>query len=97
MGLPVVTTDVAGAKELVKDQETGYVLSQGDVQGLGEALLKLVDDSSLRGRLRQAGRDRIEKEFSFASRLRRIEDLYDSLLAGTLNPTVRPFQMNEPV
>lgn len=97
MGLPVVTTDVAGAKELVKDQETGYVLSQGDVQGLGEALLKLVDNSSLRGRLRQAGRERIEKEFSFASRLRRIEDLYDSLLAGTLNPTVRPFQMNEPV
>lgn len=96
MGLPVVTTDVAGAKELVKDQETGYVLSQGDVQGLGAALLKLVDDSELRGRLRQAGRERIENEFSFASRLRRIEDLYDSLLAGTLNRAVKPFQMNEP-
>lgn len=80
MGLPVVTTDVAGAKELVKDQETGYVLSQGDVQGLGAALLKLVDNSELRARFRQAGRMRIEREFSFANRLRRIEDLYEGML-----------------
>lgn len=80
MGLPVVTTDVAGAKELVKDQETGYVLSQGDVQGLGAALLKLVDNSELRARFRQAGRMRIEREFSFTNRLRRIEDLYEGML-----------------
>lgn len=80
MGLPVVTTDVAGAKELVKDQETGYVLPQGDVSGLGAALLRLVDDASLRTRFRLAGRKRIEDEFSFARRLRRVEDLYEQVL-----------------
>jgi glycosyltransferase involved in cell wall biosynthesis len=95
MGLPVVTTDVAGAKELVKDQETGYVLPQGDVQGLGAALLKLVDDSVLRERFRRAGRERIEKEFSFANRLRRIEDLYEGVLAGTTNHILRSCQANE--
>lgn len=80
MGLPVVTTDVAGAKELVKDQETGYVLPQGDVSGLGAALLRLVDDASLRTRFRLAGRKRIEDEFSFARRLRHVEDLYEQVL-----------------
>lgn len=83
MGLPVVTTDVAGAKELVKDGETGYVLPQGDVEGLGAALLKLADDSALRTRFRQAGRARIEHEFSFSNRLRRIEDLYEGMLAAS--------------
>ena len=31
MGLPVVTTDVAGTKELVIDGQTGFVVPQGDV------------------------------------------------------------------
>ena len=96
MGLPVVTTDVAGAKELVKDQETGYVLPQGDVQGLGMALLKLVNDSALRARFCQAGRGRIEKEFSFANRLRRIEDLYEGMLAGLTSHAVRPDHIQKP-
>jgi glycosyltransferase involved in cell wall biosynthesis len=96
MGLPVVTTDVAGAKELVSDQETGYVLPQGDVQGLGTALLKLADDSTLRGRLRQAGRARIESEFSFTNRLRCIEDLYERMLAGHTNRAVRSDHIDEP-
>lgn len=86
MGLPVVTTDVAGAKELVKDGETGYVLPLGDVEGLAAALLNIVEDPALRDRLRQAGRRRIESEFSFSSRLRRIEDLYDALVATPHGP-----------
>ncbi len=93
MGLPVVTTDVAGAKELVKDQDTGYVLAQGDVEGLGTALLKLVEDTPLRHRFRQAGRQRIEAEFSFSNRLRRIEDLYE-VVVGMPNVPGRPFQLD---
>ncbi len=85
MGLPVVTTDVAGAKELVKDGNTGYVVPIGDADGLAAALLKIVEDPALRKRFGQAGRQRIESEFSFANRLRRIEDLYDALVE-----TIRP-------
>ena len=80
MGLPVVTTDVAGAKELVSDGQTGYVLSQGDVDGLGRALITLSSDETLRQRMSQAGRRRVEREFSFATRLRRIEGLYEEIL-----------------
>ena len=80
MGLPVVTTDVAGAKELVSDGQTGFVLSQGDVDGLGRALITLSSDATLRQRMSQAGRRRVEREFSFATRLRRIEGLYEEIL-----------------
>jgi glycosyltransferase involved in cell wall biosynthesis len=80
MGLPVVTTDVAGAKELVLDGQTGYVLPQGDVYGVANALMTLVKNESLRQQMSRAGRQRVEREFSFATRLRRIESLYEEIL-----------------
>ena len=80
MGLPVVTTDVAGAKELVIDGQTGFVFPQGDAQGLSQALAELLDDDRLRLRMGQAGRKRVEQEFSFAQRMQRIEDLYEWVL-----------------
>lgn len=80
MGLPVVTTDVAGAKELVAHGQTGFVLAQGDATGLGQALLTLVEDRLLLQRMGEEGRKRVEREFSFAVRLRKIEDLYEDVL-----------------
>lgn len=89
MGVPVVTTDVAGAKELVADQMTGFVLPQGDVEGLGGALMKLASDRELCRRFGAASRMRIEEKFSFSQRLRRIEDLYESIV-GVPQGGVRP-------
>jgi glycosyltransferase involved in cell wall biosynthesis len=80
MGLPVVTTDVAGAKELVLDGQTGYVLPQGDAASLARAILILAADRALRQQMSQAGRQRVEREFSFATRLRRIEGLYEEIV-----------------
>lgn len=80
MGLPVVTTDVAGAKELVANGQTGFVLPQGDASGLGRALLALVEDSQLHQRMGEEGRKRVEREFSFGNRMRLIEDFYTEVL-----------------
>jgi len=80
VGLPVVTTDVAGTSELVLDGQTGYVVPQGDVDHLGRAMVTLVADQQLRQRMGQVGRERIEREFSFTQRLQRIEGLYTRIL-----------------
>jgi glycosyltransferase involved in cell wall biosynthesis len=80
MGLPVVTTDVAGAKELVLDTVTGFVRPQGDIHGLAQAILSLAKDTRLRQRMGQAGRRRIEQEFSFFGRLQSVEALYAEML-----------------
>jgi glycosyltransferase involved in cell wall biosynthesis len=82
LGLPVVTTDVAGAKELVLDGATGFVRPQGDVEGLGLALRRLAGDEALRRRLGQAGRQRVVDEFSFTRRMQRIEALYLDVVSG---------------
>jgi glycosyltransferase involved in cell wall biosynthesis len=82
MGLPVVTTDVAGAKELVADGVTGFVRPQRDVSGLAAAAAALAGDAALRARMGAAGRRRVEREFSFTDRLSRVEDLYERVVAA---------------
>ena len=80
LGLPVVTTDVAGAKELVVNGETGFVVPQKNAQEIADAILRILDDTQVKRRLGQAGRDQVEREFSFLKRLRRVEDLYGQVL-----------------
>lgn len=80
LGLPVVTTDVAGARELVVDGQTGYVRPQGDAQGMARAIIALAENERLRRHMSRSGRERIEREFSFVTRLERIEALYESIL-----------------
>ena len=83
MRLPVVTTDVAGAKELVVNKRTGFVLPQGDVLGLSQAVIGLAAQDRLRLSMGRAGRERVEQEFSFAQRLHKIENLYEQFIERT--------------
>lgn len=76
LGLPVVTTDVAGAKELVVDGDTGFVVPQGDPEPMAQAMLQVLSNQETQRSMGQAGRLRIEQEFTFKKRLTRIEDLY---------------------
>jgi glycosyltransferase involved in cell wall biosynthesis len=80
MGLPVVTTDVAGTKELVLHEQTGFVLPQGDVAGLAQAMTTLAGNAQLRQAMGLAGQKRVEQEFSFTGRLQRIEALYGKIV-----------------
>lgn len=59
-GKPVVATDVRGSRDLVEHGVTGLLVKLGDVDGLAEALLRLIRDPGLRERLGQAGRAKIQ-------------------------------------
>jgi glycosyltransferase involved in cell wall biosynthesis len=81
LGVPVVSTDVGGSRELVVHEQTGFLLNHGDIEGIASAVLALIENEPLRLRMGQAGRERIDQEFSFGSRLRKVEDLYEELIA----------------
>lgn len=57
-GLPVVATDIRGARVEVVDGETGRLVPVADVAALAAALEVLVDDTVLRARFGAAGRKR---------------------------------------
>jgi glycosyltransferase involved in cell wall biosynthesis len=63
LGTPVVSTDVTGIPEVVRDGETGLQVPQHDPPALAAALGRLLDDPDLRVRLAARGRRLIEAEF----------------------------------
>lgn len=61
VGLPVVTTAVAGHPEVITDGQEGHLVPPRDVERLTEALLRLVESPELRGKLSRAARTRAER------------------------------------
>jgi glycosyltransferase involved in cell wall biosynthesis len=64
LGTPVVSTDVAGIPELVRDGQTGLQVPQHDPAALAAALEQLLRNPGLRVRLAEAGRRLMESEFN---------------------------------
>jgi glycosyltransferase involved in cell wall biosynthesis len=63
LGTPVVSTDVTGIPEVVRDQETGIQVPQHDPLALADALERLLGDAKLRVRLASQARRFMEREF----------------------------------
>jgi len=63
LGVPVVTTDVAGIPELVRDGEEGLLVPPKDPTALADGIARLLGDHALRKRLAKQGRAAVEAEF----------------------------------
>jgi glycosyltransferase involved in cell wall biosynthesis len=77
---PVVSTRVGGIPELVREDETGYLVSPDAPEQLAAALARLIVDESLRRRLGRAGRKRVEAHFTLCNKLDESEAAYRRLL-----------------
>jgi colanic acid/amylovoran biosynthesis glycosyltransferase len=63
-GVPVISGDLPTIRELVRHQQTGWLVPPGAVEPLGQAILQLMNDPPLRQQLAAAGRSWVEEEFS---------------------------------
>jgi glycosyltransferase involved in cell wall biosynthesis len=79
-GKPVVSYDVDGAREVVRNGETGLLVRPRDVAGLAAALEQLAVDAQLRQRLGQTGRERFTAQFRHETMTDRLRQLYERLL-----------------
>lgn len=75
-GLPVVSTQVGGADELVVNGETGLLVRPGRPELLGNAIGRLIDDAYLRSSMGCAGLARATQAFSLASMVGGYHDMY---------------------
>jgi glycosyltransferase involved in cell wall biosynthesis len=62
-GRPIVTTDVAGCREVVEHNETGILVPPMNSPRLADALITLCQDKNLRARMGAAGRKRVKHYF----------------------------------
>jgi glycosyltransferase involved in cell wall biosynthesis len=79
-GRAVVATDVGGAREAVRDSETGYLVPAGDSAEMADRLMRLLIEPGLARAMGAAGRALVEREFSCAALTARTERLYRELL-----------------
>ena len=77
---PVVVTDVGGAREVVVEGETGYLVSSGDDAMMAARLIELLRDPEKARLMGGRGRRVVEEKFSCEAQLARTEELYDQLL-----------------
>jgi len=86
-GIPVVSTDIVGISELVKDGETGLLVRPEDPAALAAALDCLLVDPALAARLGEAGRRLVGERFRPEDSTRALVDVFAT--ARTVNRTNR--------
>lgn len=64
-GRPVCASRVGGLREIVRHAETGFLFDRGDSVELAGQLDRLLDSSSLRARMGQAGRRVVEQYYDW--------------------------------
>jgi glycosyltransferase involved in cell wall biosynthesis len=79
-GLPVVTTSVAGLRDIVQHGRTGWLVPPGDQEELAHRLVQLLTDPVLRRSMGQAARE-VAATKSEASMADKYYDLYKVLTA----------------
>lgn len=82
-GKAVVATRVGGVPEEVVDAETGLLVPPADPGALAEAICTLLADPARVGQMGARGRRRAEEVFSSEAVTRRVETIYDEMMAST--------------
>jgi glycosyltransferase involved in cell wall biosynthesis len=80
-GRAIVSTAVDGCREILEDGNTGILVPVSDASSLADGLLRAIEDEALRGHLGQSAR-RAVASYDVREAVRRIETVYDELIAG---------------
>jgi len=87
--VPIVATNVDGAREAITDGESGFLHEPHDIDGMARSVLKLATDRGLRERMARSGKARVA-EFDIEASLKTLESEYRSCLAAVARATDRP-------
>jgi glycosyltransferase involved in cell wall biosynthesis len=79
-GLAVVGSKVGGIKTLIQDKINGLLVNPADIEGLAEAIVKLLKDSQMRRNLGMNARKFISENFSKEDMLDKTERIYKKCL-----------------
>lgn len=85
MGIPCLTTHIAGIPELVKDGVNGLLVPAGDVQSLATSLTRLLKDPGLRASLGEKAREAVLESYDIEVNCRAMAALL-ARHAGEMKP-----------
>lgn len=92
-GLPVICLDLGGPATQVT-AESGFKIAARDPdqasRDIAAAMIELARDKELRCRLSNGARERVRQEFCWSSRAKRLDIIYQQVLAGKSEQTEGP-------
>ncbi|GAB4258710.1 MAG: glycosyltransferase family 4 protein [Deferrisoma sp.] len=80
VGVPAVGTNIGGIPEIIEEGRTGYVVTPGDPEALARAVVRLLQDPERAREMGEAGRRKIEEEFSVEAKVRATFEVYEKVL-----------------
>jgi len=80
MGLPVVSFDSGGISEAVAHCETGFLVSEKDVDALSESILSLLKNSELWQDMSKKAAKRVREKFDLHCQSEQLEGLYSQII-----------------
>lgn len=79
--VPVVATDIPGARDLIVPDVTGVLVPVGDRAAFAKHANQLLENPDATRRMGEAGRERVRTEFSIEQMISRRRALYDEYLS----------------
>ena len=79
-GRPVITTNICGGSERVKDRVNGFVVEPADIEGMAEKVKELAADRASLERMGKNGRERILKDHNSEVIRKRFEAFYEHII-----------------
>lgn len=74
--VPVVSTDVGGISEMIRDGETGFVVTQNDPAAMADAISRVLDNNELAREFGEKGRERAGELFSIEKNVRALSEVF---------------------
>lgn len=76
----IIATDVLGTRELVVDNETGFMTELGDIESLANNIEILISNDNIRKQFGINGKKRIKERFTEQIVIKRIDNIYKTIL-----------------
>lgn len=78
-GLPVISTNIGGPKEIITDGHNGFLIPPGDSEILAEKIIYLIENPDIRHQIGRNALETVKKRFDIKFTTQQIETLYNSV------------------
>ena len=81
-GKPVIATDVGGVKEIIEDNQNGFLIEFGNIEQLAEKFSQLMKDDNLRRKFAAKAKKDLQYKFSETQMIDKLEKLFQNQIKG---------------
>jgi glycosyltransferase involved in cell wall biosynthesis len=82
-GVPVISTDVGGVKDILDEGNTGFVVPKKDPEAFAEKLQLLIENKEIRTKMSQNGWNFVRDKFHYTTLVKNMENYYAELIEKT--------------